>query len=185
MKSVSHIFGNEAKVKIMRLFVFNRESHYTPSEVSERTQEKRIKVSKELRNLVTASLIRKRRKGFVLNKSYPHIAALEHFLVEASPLKDKEIIKRVSKAGSIKLLLISGVFLHDPEARVDILVVGDHLKQNQLLSIITKMEAALGRELRYTSFDTVDFQYRYGLYDKLVRDIIDYPHQKLVNKLGI
>jgi hypothetical protein len=185
MKSVSHIFGGEAKVKVMRLFVFNRDNVYSASTVAERTKEKSSLVRKELLNLSKAGLIRKRAKGYTLNDAYRYLPAVEHFLIDASPLSQKEIIKKLARAGNLKLLLVSGVFVHDPEARVDLLVVGDHLKQGPLHSAISALESEIGRELRYAAFETPDFRYRLGIYDKLIRDILDYPHEKLVNKLGV
>lgn len=184
-KSVSAIFGGEAKVKIMRLFVFNPGLIYSTSDIALRTQEKRTLVSRELRNLSKAGLIKKKTKGFILNPLYPYIAPLEHFLTDASPITEKELIKKLSRTGSLKLVLISGVFLHDRESRVDMLVVGDHLKKGVLVQAIHAIEAVLGREIRYASFETPDFQYRLGLYDKLVRDILDFNHRKIINKLGI
>ena len=47
------------------------------------------------------------------------------------------------------------------------------------------LESEIGKELRYSYFTTDDFNYRNGMCDKLTRDILDYPHKKLVNKLGI
>lgn len=187
MKSVSHIFGGEAKVKIMRLFVFNPDSVFTSATVSKKTQEKPARVGRELRVLSKAGLIRKRpsRKGYALNRSYVYLGAIEHFLVDASPVSEKEIINKISRAGNLKLIFTSGIFIHNSESRVDLLVVGDHLRQGVLLKAISLLEAELGKELRYAAFETADFKYRLGLYDKLIRDILDYPHQKVLNKLGI
>lgn len=184
-KSVAHIFGGEAKVKVMRLFVFNPGTMYDAQVVSLRTQEKRNVVAREMRNLLKSGLILKRTRGFVLNNSYQYLAALEHFLIDAGPITEREIIKKITRAGAIKLVLISGVFLHDREARVDLLVVGDHIKKGVLVQAISSIEAVLGREIRYSSFETADFQYRLGLYDKLIRDILDFKHRKIVNKLAI
>ena len=47
------------------------------------------------------------------------------------------------------------------------------------------MESEIGKELRYAFFDTQEFKYRMSIYDKLVRDILDYPHTVLVDKMGI
>jgi predicted transcriptional regulator len=185
MQSVANIFGGEAKVKIMRLFIFNPENVYDTDSVAAHTQEKRTIVARELRNLVKAELLRKKTKGFVLNQNYVYLKPIEHFLVDASPITDKEIVKKIARAGSIKLVLTSGVFIHDPEARVDLLVVGDHIKKGVLIQAISSIEAELGKEIRYAAFETADFQYRYGLYDKLIRDILDFNHNKILNKLGI
>ena len=184
-KSVSHIFGGEAKVKVMRLFIFNSDAIFSLGEVAKRVQERSVKTSKELRILAKAGLIKRRGKGYILNRTYPYLVAIENFLIDATPITEQEIIKKMAPAGVIKLILISGLFLHSPDARIDILVVGDHLKQSKLLSVMSSIEAELGKELRYAVFETVDFQYRLGIYDKLIRDILDSHHKKILNKLGI
>jgi hypothetical protein len=184
-KSVSRIFGNETRVKIMRLFIFNPDSTYNLDTVTKRTLERRSSVVKELRMLVKAGLLKRRTKGYSLDKTYPHLEPLEHFLVDASPVVPKEIAKKLSRTGSMKLLLISGIFIHDDERRVDLLVVGDKIRKAALTSAISNIESQLGKELRYSYFETADFNYRLRMYDKLIRDILDYPHQKILNKLGI
>src|SRR3989344_239494 len=186
MKSVSHIFGGEAKVKIMRLFIFNPGSTFTPLEVANRAKERPETARKELRILTKAGLIKRRaNKGFTLDSSYLYLPAIENFLIDATPMTGKEIIRKVSRAGNMKLILTSGVFLHDRDARVDILVVGDHIKQGKLLSIMSSIEEELGKELRYAAFETIDFQYRFSIYDKLIRDILDSEQEKILNKLGV
>ena len=184
-QTVAHIFGGEAKVKIMRLFIFNPSSVFSAKDVATKAKVSSIKTRKELRTLLKASLIKKRGNMFVLNKSYRYLAAISDFLIDANPLSEKEIGKRIGNTGSIKLILLSGVFIHNPEARVDVLVVGDHIKQGKLLAVMSSIEAELGKELRYAVFDTTEFQYRLGIYDKLVRDILDTQHEKVIDKFGL
>ena len=52
-------------------------------------------------------------------------------------------------------------------------------------AMIKNIESEIGREIRYAVFDTPDFQYRYNMCDKLIRDVLDYPHEKVIDKLGI
>lgn len=184
-KSVAHLFGSEAKVKIMRLFVFNPGAIFTAKTVAEWIREKSKVTNRELQTLQKSGLILKRAKGYVLNSSYNYLPAVERFLLEAFPFTTKDIIKKLSKAGTMRLILTSGIFKHDPEARVDLLVVGDKLKEKRLVKAIEGLEAQLGRELRYAAFETPDFKYRLGVYDRLIRDILDYPHQKLIDKVGL
>lgn len=184
-KSISHIFGGDAKVKIMRLFVFNPGAIFTGKTVGEKVQSTPKVVRKELTSLNKAGLIHKRARGYVLNEDYEYLPAIEHFLIEASPVTEREIIRKLSKAGTLRLILTSGVFKQDSEARVDLLVVGDRLKEGRLIKAISSLEAQLGRELRYAAFETPDFKYRLGVYDRLIRDILDYPHSKLVDKVGL
>lgn len=184
-QSVAHIFGSEAKVKIMRLFIFNPTLAFTASEIRTRAKVSSGAMRKELSSLIKSGLIKKRGKGYSLNRSYRYLPAIGNFLIDAAPISEKEIVKKIGSTGNIKLILISGVFLHNPDSRVDILIVGDNIKNGKLLSIMSSIEAELGSELRYAVFETSDFQYRLGIYDKLVRDILDSQHEKILNKLGL
>lgn len=207
-KSVGHIFGTEGKVKMMRLFIFNPNQSFDTDAVTNRTKESPRRVRHELSVLLKAGLIKKRggaqagkktkkkrgqakpqvsrKSSYTLNGDYPYLSALADFLVDAVPLTEKEIAKRLMRAGtSVKLILLAGVFTHDTESRVDLLIVGDHLKKGSLVSVISQIEAELGKEIRYAAFETADFRYRLTMYDKLIRDILDFPHVKILNKLGL
>lgn len=205
MDVLEKIFGSAAKVKLMRLFLFNTNIYYDLDSVVSRAKVTPESARRELKTLEEACLIkrksflkesikkvgkkkivkRKRVPGWILNDNFHYIAPLQSFLIHLSPLQDKDIIRRFSRAGKIKLLVIAGVFIQEPESRVDLLVVGDNLRKGTIENAVKDIEAELGKELAYSVFETKDFNYRLGMYDKLLRDVLDYSHKKLVNKLGI
>lgn len=203
MEILSKLFGGEAKVKIMRLFLFNPDTIFEIGAIAERVKEDPARVRKEILGLEKISLVKKRivgkaevkngRKtetrvtsyGYYLNQNFSYLSPLQNFLINAKPLQPKEIVKKISQLGAIKLLVISGVFVQDYESRVDLLVVGDTIKKTHLENLMKTLEAEIGKELKYAYFNTADFTYRMSMYDKLIRDILDYPHEKIVNKLGL
>lgn len=191
METLGRLFGNENKVKIMKLFLFNQNSLFTTHEVADRVKSDAGKVRRELGGLEKMGLIKKRGgkkkggQGFILDREFTYLSSLQSFLLNVEPLHPKEIIKKVSKLGSIKLILISGLFIQDSESRVDLLIVGDGVKKANLENTIKMLESEIGKELRYAYFSTDDFKYRLSMFDKLTRDILDYPHKKVLNKLGI
>jgi predicted nucleotidyltransferase len=71
------------------------------------------------------------------------------------------------------------------ESKIDLLVVGDKLDEKVLDNSIHKLEAELGRELRFAAFTTEDFRYRVSVYDRLTRDVLDFPHRILFDKIGL
>jgi predicted nucleotidyltransferase len=73
--------------------------------------------------------------------------------------------------------LISGIFIKNKDSRVDILVVGDRLRKSRVEEEVKKLEAEIGTELIYAVFETKEFNYRLSMYDKLIRDILDFPHE--------
>ena len=173
----------------MRLFLFNPDRGYKISDIVTRVKESRAKVRKELSTLEKMGLIKRRNNSrgniFSLNPGFSYLAPLENFLINTETLNSKEIIERITKLGSIKLLIVSGVFIHDPESRVDMLIVGDNVKAVKLEHTIKNLESEIGKELRYAYFSTNDFKYRLSVFDKLTRDILDYPHKKVLNRLGV
>jgi predicted nucleotidyltransferase len=64
---------------------------------------------------------------------------------------------------------------------VDVLLVCDKLNKTILNQIIKGLEAEIGKELDYVVFDSNEFKYRLDMYDKLVCDVIDLPHKKLID----
>ena len=59
------------------------------------------------------------------------------------------------------------------------------MKESKLKAVIRDLEAMMGIELRYAAFSTNDFMYRMSIYDRLLRDVLDYPHQIIVDKLAV
>ena len=100
-------------------------------------------------------------------------------------MTSNEVVKKLSRYGKIKLIIITGIFIQDPDSRVDLLIVGDEIKEGQMSKAISVMESEIGKQIRYSIFKTDDFKYRMGIYDKLVRDILDYPHEVIYDKIGI
>jgi len=205
MDILEKIFGSNAKVKIIKLFLFNPETAYDIYQISDRTKVSQSQVRKEINALEKIEFLRqksfmkeirrqknrtivttkKRSNGWTLDTKFPYLTALEAFLSNINPFKHKDIIEKISKAGKMQLLIISGIFIKEPDSRVDLLVVGDNIKQGVLEGIIKTIESEIGKEIRYAVFETSEFNYRYSMFDKLIRDILDYPHEKIINKLGL
>ncbi|HEY4508759.1 MAG TPA: hypothetical protein VJC13_00535 [Candidatus Paceibacterota bacterium] len=193
METLSKLFGSEAKVKIMRLFLFNPDRVFDTSDIADRVKAEMSKVRREVSNMEKMGLVKRRATnkkkinghGFVLDSGFPHLLSLQNFLINTEPLHPKEIIKKIGKLGSIKLIIVAGVFIQEPESRTDLLIVGDNVKKAALENTIKILESEIGKELKYAYFTTEDFKYRLSMFDKLTRDILDYPHKKVLNRLGI
>lgn len=205
MEILSKLFGSAAKVKIMRLFLLNPDNAYDVIDVAQRTKVSIPTARREIILLEKIRLARKktytvevehwrgksvqveRRKvqGWTLNVRFSYLSQLRSLLVNTPALLPSQILQKISSAGKIKLLIIAGIFIQQPDSRVDLLVVGDGLKSGVLENAVRVIESEVGKEIRYTAFETKEFQYRLGIYDKLVRDILDYPHETVVDRLEV
>jgi len=203
MSALNILFGSQERVKIMRLFLFNSEEVFDLDLICERSKVSTSKVRSEVNVLEKAGLVKRRdfskiiikknhgkiteskkkSHGFILNTEFTYMSALKQLLMNTQSLDGGDIVKRLAKAGKLKLVVVSGVFIQDPQSRVDILVVGDRISKNVLDKTIKNIESEIGKELTYAYFEVLDYQYRLQMYDKLVRDILDYPHEVLLDKI--
>jgi len=189
-RELHRLFGSVARLKLLRLFLFNRELVYTKDEIATHTKISKDKLSKELSALKSMEFITLwdhtgNTQGWTLDENYPYTDALFDFLM-ATLLADKEeIALEIKHTGNIKSLLLSGFFSKAVQSPVDVFIVGDRINQKELAKCIEKLEALVGKELRYTALSTQEFKYRKGVNDRLTRDIFDYPYMVLIDKVGI
>jgi hypothetical protein len=195
METLAKLFGGQARVKIMRLFLLNPEVAFEVDDVISRSRVTKNNTRKELNALNAMGFVKqklvtyegargakKKVPAWYLNTGFKYVDAIRDLLVDPNLLLQEDLVSRFRQAGKIKLMIVSGVFIEDnKDSRVDVLLVGDKLKKNVLQQVVKGLESEIGKELDYVVFETEEFQYRLSMYDKLVCDIIDFPHEKLVD----
>jgi DNA-binding Lrp family transcriptional regulator len=189
MEPLAKIFGSPARLKILRLFLFNQNATFTLTDISERVKLTLSAVRSEIGELLASGLLRK--KGvrsaarYQVNPRFEHLAALDTFIRETTNVRPQDILAGLKRAGTFRLVVLSGFFTGMSASQIDLLVAGDHVEERMLANAVRTLEAELGREIRYASFATADFTYRRGAYDRLLRDVFDYPHRILLDKIGL
>jgi len=204
MEVLGKLLGSPARVKIMRLFLFNPEKGFELSEVSRRSRVPRAAARREIAFLRGIDFIRQRKitreagktkrkmslkkvvaEGWFFNTEFDYGKPLRDLLVDSRFIERGEILKRFKNTGNIKLFIVSGIFIKNDETNIDLLIVGDGLKRSAIESTLKQLEAEIGKELRYSVLDTQEFSYRIDMYDKFIRDILDYPHERLIEKIAV
>jgi hypothetical protein len=194
METLAKLFGGQARVKIMRLFLLNHNSMFELEEVVSRSRVTKVNSRKEINALAAMGFVKhklvthegvrgakKKVPAWQLNTSFPYIDSIRDLLVDPSLLLREDLPQRFKQIGKIKLMIVSGIFIGSDKSRVDILIVGDKLKKNVIQQIIKGLESEIGKELDYVVLDSNEFKYRIDMYDKLVCDIIDLPHERLID----
>jgi len=201
LNSLEKLFGTSDRVKVLKLFLFNISDVFDKKDIIRRAKISQNSARKELSVLEGIGLIRKktfykevkrkngqnykvRLSGYMVNDSFRYVVPLQNLLIQSAPAQN-DIVKKISRLGRVKLIVLSGIFLNSDDGSIDMLIVGDDIKNGSLRSTISVMESELGKELRYAVFETTDFKYRMSVYDRLVRDVLDFPHQILLDKIGL
>ena len=211
--ALEKLFGSSARVKMIRLFLSNPENVFSLEDISRRAKVPTPAAKREVSLFKGIGLIKqkdetidepclsrgepvklkdgtiktkkKKFNGYFLNALFPFVHALRNLVLKAAPVDKEAMIKEINTIGRIKLVVFSGIFTNHENSRVDLLLVGDSMKETKLDKVLKNIEADIGKEIVYAVFKTDDFMYQLGMYDRFIRDILEYPHEKAVNKLNI
>ena len=194
METLAKLFGGQPRVRIMRLFLLNSDNNFEIEEVVSRSRVMKNNARKEINALSAMGFVKqkvvtkdgyrgtkKKVVAWSLDLSFQYLGPLREILIDPSLLLQEDLPQRFKQVGKIKLMIVSGVFIGNSKSRADVLIVGDKLKKNVLQQVMKSLEAEIGKELDYVVFDTEEFKYRLNMYDKLVCDIIELPHEKLID----
>ena len=184
---LAKLFGSSARVKLLRLFLFNPRLSFTVAEATNRARVADDVARREVAQLLAAGVILRsgRSSGrYVLNNGFVYLDALQNLLLNTR-VRGDEVPKYLRTTGQLKLIILSGIFVNEWDGHLDLLLVGERVNDRKLRDRMRTLEAELGRELRYTLLATQDFLYRLNMSDKLIRDVLDYPHRIVVDKLNI
>jgi hypothetical protein len=201
METLARLLGGVEKVKVMRYFLHHEDKVVSLQDLALKTKIKTPLLRKEIKVLLATSFLHKKRvktyvaqgkkyvlkdvEGFALNLEFPHNKALRDLLFDFQILNRGDLMNRFKAVGRIKLFIVSGIFLHEQKARVDILIVGDLMKKDKAEKIFDTLSSELGREIIYSLMDVEEYEYRTKMYDKFIRDVFDSEHEVVVNKLKI
>ena len=194
------LFGNQARVKLLRFFLFNPTQEFTFDDISRRAKLVRRTARTEINALERAEVIKKitmyvkhptkdvkiKTQGFALNDKFPQLSSLQTFLFETAPINGITVLKHMRKvAPPIDFLACTGIFTREFDRRIDLMIAMKKLNEAKIEVAVRALEAELGIEIRYATFTAEDLKYRVGMYDKLTRDVFDYPYQILIDRIGI
>lgn len=197
MERLGILFGSLPRVKLMRHFLMNPDAKYTVKELAIKAKVPLSTARKEILLLKKADLVKdavatitttrgiKKTKGVTMNTAFPYRETLGDLLLQPQTINKPAIAKRFKKIGKIKLLIISGILTGTSDSRVDVLIVGKDVDTKKLDRAMREVEADIGRELVYAAFDTDDFIYRMNMYDKLIADVLDFPHERLIDSITV
>jgi len=164
MEILGKLLGGIQRVKIMRLFLLNPYQGFEVDQIADRSRIQIAATRRATNQLAAMSLVKKksfvkevadgrsgkikkkRVQGWFLNPDFPYIVELKQLLIEGDFFKHADLVKRFKPAGRIQFLVVSGIFIQNSESRLDVLIVGDHLKRSYIQKAIAVLESELGKE---------------------------------------
>lgn len=189
MDILAELVGSAGRARALRLFLFSADLTLTVEETARRARLGKPEALRELRFFERIGLL-KRVKRATRVASWTVESTHEAFqpllaLATSTTLRHHEILDKLRPVGKLSAVVLAGGFINEPRSRADLLVVADRLDEKKLLIALKQIEVEVGREIRYVAFETPEFKYRRTIYDKLIRDILDFPHQVLLDRIGV
>jgi hypothetical protein len=192
---LEQLFDSPIKVKLLKLFLRNPSRFFLMSEIVKKTQSSRRATTRQVKGLESIgflklkkvkSNVKKQIEGgtyYGVNPKFDFYYELQSLILKSSPTSKDKILAKILKLGRIKLALIGGVFLNLDSNRVDLFLVGDDIDDRRLRKFLSEIESEVGKEIEYAAMNMKEFDYRYHMFDRFVRDVLEKPHEKLINKI--
>src|SRR5436309_238847 len=96
MELLSRLLGSGSRLKILRLFVFNKDTSLTLADVAERTKLSKEVVRSDLNDLAASGFLRKKASSparYQTNPRFEHLEALDVFIRETTSVRPDIILK--------------------------------------------------------------------------------------------
>lgn len=193
-QTLEQLFESPAKVRVLRLFLRNPKEKFTVSAASARIQNNSRITRRVLESLRRAGFLKisykKRPKPetiYFINPAFMLLDELRGLVLKSSPTSKSRLLNKIKGIGRVKLLALSGIFMRpDRElSRTDLLIVADDVSEKRFFNFLKELEADMGCEIQYSLLTSDEFKYRYKMLDRFLRDILERPNEKLIDKLGV
>lgn len=186
--SLEALFGSKERWRLIKLFLLNEREKFTIAELAKRNKVDGRKIAGILAQLLNAGFIVRRTKAkkkyYITNRRFPFFKELKDLVIRSNIYPQCENLGKIKNLGNIKLGLISGVFINQPKAKSDLLIVGDSISRAKMKHLLEDLEAEMGREINYSLMSAQEFKYRANMFDKFIMEILESPHEIVVNKMA-
>ncbi|HOZ36439.1 MAG TPA: hypothetical protein PLR18_01245 [bacterium] len=194
------LFGSKTRVKLLNLFFDNPDSCFYVRGISRELKENINSVRRELINLEEMEIVvpvpletldipapelaretQEKRKYYQVNKEHLLYQELLNLIMHSRVLADRVLLEKLKKEKGIRLLILSGIFVGNPRARTDILIMGG-VDKNRIKRLISGMERNFEYPLRYSIMSQKEFDYRNSMTDKFLFEIMESKKIVVVDK---
>lgn len=128
-------------------------------------------------------LIRDGSKLYIINQRHKLLPEIRNSLVKNQKAYEDELFVAIAKLGEVKAAFLSGALTGNPELPVDLLIVGK-VNLSKLDNFLKQSKTVLGFEINYSIMTPDEFQLRIDTFDRFIKDVFDYPHLTVVDKLS-
>lgn len=181
------LFGSKAKTRIIRFFLLNTEKEFSVAEAAKKNMLAIASARKEINELKKIKFltekIKKGSKFYVLDQDFCYFNELKSLFAKSTSSPESKSLSRLKHIGDVKLAMISGVFMNNPKSKVDMVIVANNVSRGKLKSMMSMLEAEIGKEVSFVLMNSEEFKYRLDMLDRFLFDFMEGTHQVLIDKI--
>lgn len=207
---LSKLFGSQARVKILKVFLLNPHKKFYIRQLGRDLKLQVNSVRRELENLEKFGLLssslskeepertaeekeedkaeissnRQEKKYYQTRADFVLFEEIKALIVKAQVLYERDFSEKIKKLGNVKLFVLTGLFVNQPLAPTDMLVVGRFGNKAALHKVIKDLEKDLGREINFTVMDPREYKYRRDMTDVFLYEILEGKKVVVVDEDG-
>lgn len=186
---LAKLFGSDARVKVLSLFMLNAGNEYYLREIAQKTSLAIRSVQRTVKDLTEIGILQREKRGnsvyFRLRDDVPILSELKAIFLKTVGL-GALLRQHLAEQKGIEIAFIYGSVAKGEEEEasdIDVAIIGD-LSSRQLTSKLVKLERELGREINATVFTPIDWRSRREKRDHFVRTLIQEPKIFLIGDNG-
>ncbi len=184
---IDALFGSKTRVKLLHLFLNNPGKSYYVREITRLIDEQINSVRRELSNMLNVGIIKsdsaENKLYYEVDQRYEYYVPLRSIFSDSVESDQPGELThstldwqgRLDELGSIRLAVLSGVFVSGSTSSVDILLVGNPTKV-KLKNFVKQVEKKEKREINYSLMPYDEFYYRLSIRDKFITELVRGKH---------
>ena len=194
------IIGDEIRVKLLRIFVLNKDSVYAIKDFVKVLRKSERSVRIVLKSLEGSDIIRRKKisssdrkskgsaevSGYGFNKWYTHREFLEKIVRVSIPTEKDILAEQIVRLPGVQYVVTANVFVEKSKKFVDLVVASSENNEPELKDLVRRAEKVIGRELRCVFLTVNDLMHRVRMNDRFIRGILEEEHYCVhLDKIGL
>lgn len=159
---------------------------YTAKELGARLDYNDRILNPILQEFLDDSIVRQLVRGdavlYSVNQRHKLLPEVKASLLRNQPAYEDELFSLITKLGDVKAAFLSGIMTGQETLPVDLLLVGK-ISLSKLDEFLKQIKSTMGLDLNYSIMTEDEFKLRSDTFDRFIKDIFDYPHVVVVDKL--
>lgn len=181
------LLNNKLKQRLLQIFFAFPERGFSVLELRQLSGSRKPAVDQALREFVrmqaVATAAKRQKRFFRINPHFRLYGEVEDLVGKEEWDLEDPVVEKLKQIPNLKLAVLSGIFTLQPLLPIDLLLVGQSIDRLRLQRILGEIEKFVGVEINYSVLDPEEYEYRRMMNDRLIRDVLDYPHMIVLGNL--